>query len=595
MEGAEAGPFALQAEGNGYFSALLPVGAGTLYRYRLDGTGSGFPDPASRFQPEGPFGPSEVIDPTTYPWTDHNWKGVSHEGRVIYELHIGTFTPEGTYRAAMEQLPRLADLGINVIEVMPLADFPGRFGWGYDGVNLYAPTRLYGRPDDFRAFVDRAHALGMGVILDVVYNHIGPSGNFLKEYSSSYFSTKHHTDWGEAINFDGADCEPVRDFFSSNAGHWIAEYHLDGLRLDATQNIYDDNPGEHILAAIGRVCRKAASGRAVILVAENEPQEARLLQSPEAGGFGLDMIWNDDWHHSARVAVTGRAEAYYKDYRGHPQELLSAVKYGFLYQGQYYSWQKQRRGTLAFDLPPASFVTFLDNHDQVSNAARGLHLHDLTSPGRYRAITAFLLLTPGTPMLFQGQEFACSSPFVYFADHDPDLAPLVHEGRIKFLTQFPSLVEPSNRPVMPKPHELESFQLCKLKLEEITTHAWAVALHRDLLKLRREDPVLARYCTQSKAMPRRIDGAILGPEALLLRFFADDPRQDRLLLLNLGVDLPCGHLPEPLLACPAGYRWLILWSSEDAVYGGCGTGKVELESTWILPGHSALLLVPGPG
>lgn len=572
----------LEPEGNGYFSGIAGVGLGTLYRFRLDDNETLYPDPASRFQPTGPFGPSEIIDPTAFPWTDRDWPGCPPQGRVIYEMHVGTFTPEGTWQAAIRQLPRLADLGINVLEVMPVADFPGQFGWGYDGVNLFAPYRVYGRPDDFRAFVDRAHALGVAVILDVVYNHVGPDGNFLRAFSPAYFSTKHNTEWGEALNFDGEGCEPVREFYLSNAAYWIDEYHLDGLRLDATQSIFDDSPDEHVIAGMARVTRQAGGDRSVLLIAENEPQHTRLVRSRDKDGYGLDMLWNDDFHHSARVALTGRAEAYYSDHRGTPQELLSAVKYGYLFQGQHYTWQKKGRGTPGLDLSPWAFVNFLDNHDQIANSGTGQRIHALTSPGRYRALTALFLLAPGTPMLFQGQEFASSSPFYYFADHNPQLADLVRDGRIEFLSQFPSLNDPSKRPTVPAPHESETFTRCKLNLAEIDANGWAVELHRDLLRLRRDDP------TFSRQKRRSIDGAVLGPEVFLIRFFGEEPTLDRLLIVNLGNDW-AAPIPEPLLAPPEGGGWHVAWSSENPRYGGGGVAALRLGEEGI-PGHSALVL-----
>ncbi len=314
----------LEREEGGYYSALVPTGAGTRYRFRLDGEQRLLPDPASRYQPDGPHGPSEVVDPSRFRWTDAGWRGVPREGQVIYEMHIGTFTRAGTWSAATRQLPAIAELGVTVVELLPVADFPGRFGWGYDGVNLFAPTRLYGTPDDMRAFVDRAHGLGLGVLLDVVYNHLGPDGNYLREFSDGYFSRTHHTDWGDAINFDGPDSAAVRAFFLANASCWIDEFHIDGLRLDATQDIHDRST-PHILEELTRHARAAAPGRRVYLVAENEPQQTRLVRPPDEGGYGLDAIWNDDFHHSALVALTGRREAYYTDYLGTPQELVSAA------------------------------------------------------------------------------------------------------------------------------------------------------------------------------------------------------------------------------------------------------------------------------
>src|SRR5690606_22250695 len=377
----------LEREGeSGYFSALVPgLGAGATYRYRLGG-GELFPDPASRFQPEGPFGPSQVIDPSTFAWTDGAWTGIEPHRHVLYELHLGTFTPEGTCAAAAERFPDLVELGVTTIELMPVADFPGPFGWGYDGVNLYAPSRLCGDPGDLRRLVDRAHELGLAVILDVVYTRLGPSGNFLYQCSPSYRADRPPGEWGDTLNFGGPDRGPMRELFACNAGYWISEFHLDGLRLDATQGIHDRSP-EHILAEVARRAREAAAGRRVFLAAENEPQDARHLHPVEVGGFGLDAMWNDDFHHSAVVAATGAVEGYYHGYRGAPQELVSAVKRGFLYQGQMYPWQQNPRGSPALDQPPGRFVIYLENHDQVANSAFGDRLHRLTSPGRHRALT----------------------------------------------------------------------------------------------------------------------------------------------------------------------------------------------------------------
>ena len=413
---------ALHAEPDGYFSLWSPLArAGMHYRFRLDQAEAALPDPASRFQPEGPHGPSEIIDPGEIAWTDGAWGGVAREHLVIYEMHIGTFAAEGSWGAAMGELPALAELGITCIEIMPLAEFPGRFGWGYDGVNLFAPTRLYGRPMDFRRFVDRAHALGIAVILDVVYNHFGPDGNYLNLFSPAYFTDLYENEWGDANNFDGPDSGPVREFFVANAGYWIDEYHLDGLRLDATQAIFDRSEN-HIIAAIVRQVRSAGRGKITFVVGENEPQHAKLLHPAERGGYGLDALWNDDFHHSAMVALTGHHEAYYSDYRGRPGEFVATAKHGFLYQGQRYQWQRKARGTPTLDLPAECFVVFLQNHDQIANSGTGERCHALTSPGRLRAMTAYLLLMPGIPMLFQGQEFAASTPFFYFADPGKELS-----------------------------------------------------------------------------------------------------------------------------------------------------------------------------
>ncbi|HVX66958.1 MAG TPA: malto-oligosyltrehalose trehalohydrolase [Bryobacteraceae bacterium] len=571
----------------GYFSGLVPEAApGALYRYRLEGGPELYPDPASRFQPDGPHGASEVIDPGAFSWTDQAWRGVSLPGQVIYEMHVGTFTREGTYAAAALQLPELARLGVTVLELMPVADFVGRFGWGYDGVDLYAPTHLYGRPDDLRRFVDRAHALSIGVILDVVYNHVGPDGCYLTRFSGRYFTRKYEIEWGEAINFDDEDSGPVREFFIANAAYWIDEYHLDGLRLDATQSIHDTSP-THVLAEIAASARRAAGSRGIILVAENEPQHTDLVRPASSCGCGLDALWNDDFHHSAMAALTGRNEAYYHDYAGSPQEFISAAKYGYLYQGQFYSWQGKRRGQPSTGLSPGVFVNYIQNHDQVANSGRGERVSQLTDPGRLRAMTALLLLAPGTPMLFQGQEFAASSPFFYFADHDANLAGQVGAGRIEFLAQFRSLALPEMKDVFRDPHDPATFEHSKLDFAGRERNAPVYLLHQDLLRLRREDPAFRAQRAGA------VDGAVLGPEVFVLRFFVDGPG-DRLLLVNLGLDRYYRPAPEPLLAPPAGLRWTKLWSTEEPRYHGCGCPPLEFEGVWSIPGHAAVVLAPAP-
>jgi maltooligosyltrehalose trehalohydrolase len=571
---------------NGYYEGLAPnSAAGTRYRFRFDGNGS-FPDPCSRYQPNGPHGSSQVLDPSTFPWRDARWPGVSIEGQILYEMHIGTYTKKGTWAAAQQELVELKACGITVIEVMPVADFPGRFGWGYDGVGLFAPVWLYGEPDDFRRFVDQAHHLGLGVILDVVYNHFGPSGNYLNEFSPDYFTDRYENDWGQAVNFDGENSEPVREFFLTNAAYWIEEFHLDGLRLDATQQIYDQSP-EYIVTAIAKQVRKAARGRKTIIVAENETQDTRLVRPAKDGGSALDGLWNDDFHHSAMVALTGRNEAYYTDYLGKAQEFLSMLKYGYLYQGQRYKWQKKRRGSPGLRLPPACFVIYIQNHDQVANAGRGERIQFLTSPGRLRAMTALMLLAPATPMLFQGQEFGASAPFTFFSDHIPELGKLVKKGRIQSLHQFRGLATQEMQTYIPDPGNPLVFEGCKLDLTERDSHRSMYDLHKDLLRLRREDPILGSQ------KPGGLDGAVLAEECLLLRFFADGG-DDRLLLVNLGRDLHLDPAPEPLLAPPQGMRWRILWSSEDPRYGGTGTSQLDSEDNWRIPGHAAVALSPIP-
>ena len=582
--------FALEAEvpdgdpsRSGYFSGRFPASAGDRYWFRLDEGETLYPDPASRFQPEGPHGPSEVIDPSTFAWSDRSWPGLQPAGQVLYELHIGTFTPEGTFAAAAEELPALRELGITALEVMPVADFPGAYGWGYDGVDLFAPSRLYGRPDDLRRFVDRAHALGLGVILDVVYNHIGPDGNYLPAFSSAYFTDSYHTPWGDAINFDGERSGPVREFFVTNAGYWIEEFHLDGLRLDAVHAIYDGSK-EHVVNELTRRSRERAGDRSILVFIENEDQEADFARPPKHGTGAVDGLWNDDYHHAAKVALSDRGGAYYTDFRGSPQELISTSKFGYLFQGQPYVHTHGRRGSPALDLPPRSFVTYLDNHDQVANAGGGRRAHMLSDPGTLRALTAFLLLGSGTPLLFQGQEFAAASPFFFFADHNRELAPLVREGRAGFMTMFPPFSGVDGSAILPHPDDQEAFAASKLNPGERQGHESIVHLHRDLLRLRREDAVIRLQGGLG------LDGAVLADEAFLLRFFGEG--EDRLLVINLGRSRPLRPAAEPLLAPPLGTRWGVLWSSESPAYGGMGTPDPISSEGWWLPGRSALLFAP---
>ena len=580
-------PEDLKPETQGYFAAFVPgCAAGDLYRFRLDGREQLLPDPASRFQPEGPFGPSMIVDASQFEWHDTQWNGVILANQIIYEMHIGTFTLEGTWQAASRQLPELRNLGVTVLEIMPVNDFCGSFGWGYDGVNFFAPTRLYGAPDDLRGFVDEAHCVGLAVILDVVYNHAGPTGNFLKDFSKDYFTGRYENEWGEAINFDGPNSAPVREFFLSNARYWISEFHLDGLRVDATQTLFDASE-KHILGEVVETVRQAAAPRSTIVIGENEPQESKLMRPAEDQGYGLDGLWNDDFHHTAMVALTGHNEAYYADYLGNPQEFISGAKRGYLYQGQYYRWQKKRRGAPTTGIKPAAFVNYLQNHDQIANSGRGWRVQRMIDPGLYRAITALFLLSPQTPMLFQGQEFAASTPFAYFADHQGELAKKVKQGRREFLHQFPSLATEAMQSQLPDATDPEVFASCKLDFSERIRHHETYALHQDLLHLRRAD---AAFNLQELGA---VDGAVLGGRALVLRFFAPDGK-DRLLLINLGMDTMLGPVPEPLLAPPPGTTWQVLWSSENPRYGGTGALPVEDESGWLVLGKSAVVLADIP-
>jgi maltooligosyltrehalose trehalohydrolase len=583
-DGARTVP--LEPETEGYWSVEADARPGDRYAFLIDDDGTSYPDPASRFQPDGPHGPSEIIDPTLHVWRDEGWRGRPLEGQVIYELHVGTFTAEGTYSAAAQELEELHRVGITVIELMPVAEFDGRFGWGYDGVALYAPFHHYGRPDDLRAFVDAAHRIGLSVILDVVYNHLGPSGNYLRAFSPSYFSETYENEWGDALNFDGPDAGPVREFFVANAAYWIDEFHMDGLRLDATQQIFDASP-RHLIAEVCAAMRQAARGRTVFAVAENEPQLTDLVRPIEGGGMEVDGLWNDDLHHSAMVALTGRREAYYTDTFGAPQEFIAAAKYGYLYQGQYYSWQRHPRGTPGLDLEPWRFVVYLQNHDQVANSVHGLRMGALASPARVRALTAVLLLMPGTPMLFQGQEFGASTPFFYFADHEPELASAVKRGRAEFLTQFPSARGYEAVATLDDPADPRTFERSKLNLAERAAHAGVYALHQDLLRLRRDTPA---FRAQRRGV---VDGTVLSASAFALRYMLGGA-DDRLLVVNLGPELSRASIADPLVAPPHGFDWDVEWSSEAPAYGGPGTPNLWPEDRWDIPAESAIVLAPSP-
>jgi maltooligosyltrehalose trehalohydrolase len=569
----------LAPEGDGYFSGTLEdVGAGALYMFRLDHDALRG-DPASRFQPAGPHGPSMVIDPAAFQWTVPTWPAPGTRADVVYELHIGTFTPEGTWTSAIARLPRLADLGITILEVMPVCEFSGRYGWGYDGVSLFAPYHRYGTPDDLRRFVDAAHRVGLDVVLDVVYNHFGPDGCYLREFAPEYFSKNYDGEWGDPVNFDGERCGGPREFVKANARYWISEFRLDGLRLDATQAIFD-RTDSHIVGELIAEAR-AATSRRVWVVAENEPQHTRLVRPPATRGFGGDALWNDDFHHSAVVAATGRRDGYYCDYEGTAQEFVSAAKHGYLYQGQYYSWQKQSRGSYALDVPARAFVCFLENHDQVANSLRSRRLHQLTSPSRFRALSALLVLGPWVPMLFQGQEWGSDRPFHYFADMPANLRDEVTDGRKTFLAQFPGCA--AFRSYIADPCAPATFE--ESRLDEPADGETA-RLYRDLIRLRHDDEVFQA--------PERIDGSVLGDHAFLLRVSRGAPAWDRLIVVNLATTLRRAFCADPLLAPPPDCEWTPIWDSERAEYGGNGIGDCDVATGLRISGECAVVFRGSP-
>lgn len=463
------------------------AGAGTAYAFRL-ASGHVVPDPASRSNPWDVTGPSALVDPRAFEWTDDAWQGRPWHEAVVYELHIGTFTPEGTFAAAMGKLDHLAACGITAIELMPVADFPGDRGWGYDGVLPFAPDAAYGTPDDFKRLVVAAHERGLMVLLDCVYNHFGPEGNFLHDYAPSFFNPSHQTPWGSAINFDGEGSRVVRDFFVHNALYWIEEFHLDGLRLDAVHAIADDSP-MHIVEEIARaIAAGPGHGRHVHLVLENDRNDAHLID-PGRGVAHATAQWNDDWHHAAHVLLTNERSSYYRDYaHDHGAHLGRALAEGFAYQGESSAHRGgEARGQPSSRLPFTAFVAFLQNHDQVGNRAMGERLNSLAPPEALRLAHATLLLAPSVPMLFMGEEWGATTPFFYFCDFHGELANAVREGRRREFEAFPQFADPKAREAIPDPNSPGTFERSKLDWSEPSRdpHTAWLALTRELLEVRR--------------------------------------------------------------------------------------------------------------
>lgn len=464
------------------------VAAGDRYRYRIDGDLL-VPDAASRFQPDDVHGASEIIDPNAYAWRCSGWCGRSWEEAVLYELHVGTFSSEGTFRGVADRLDLLADLGVTAIELMPVADFPGSRGWGYDGAFLYAPDARYGRPEDLKALIDAAHDRGLMVLLDVVYNHFGPEGNYLHAYAKRFFDDERHTPWGTAINFDGEDSHWVREFFIQNALFWLREYRLDGLRLDAVHAIEDRSP-EHILAAIAeRVHAEISEDRHVHLVLENDDNETRFLTpAPGRNPPGYVAQWNDDCHHAFHVLLTGESEGYYVDYAEDPGgHLARCLAEGFAYQGEPSRFRDgARRGEPSAGMPPTAFVNCLQNHDQVGNRAFGERLAALTEPEALRAAVAVLLLAPSPPLLFMGEEWAAPEPFLFFCDLDDELKPAVRDGRRREFQRFSAFRDPSARARIPDPTAEETFRASVLdwRRRDDPAHQAMLEHYRRLLHLR---------------------------------------------------------------------------------------------------------------
>ena len=482
----EAQPLEMEPLADGWHE-LIAGRPGSLYRFVLP-DGTRVPDPASRFQPEDVHGPSEVIDPLSWGWSDTGWKGLPWREAAIYELHTGAFTSEGTFRAAIEKLDHLASLGITALELMPVADFPGRRNWGYDGVLPYAPDSSYGRPEDLKALVEAAHARGMAIFLDVVYNHFGPDGNYLHLYAPQFFTKRHKTPWGAAVNFDGPESRPVREFAIHNAIYWLRQFHMDGLRVDAVHAIADDSP-VHILAELAERVRAAIPEREIHLILENEENEACWLERTRDLRPRLYTAqWNDDAHHALHTAIAGEGSGYYAEYLGDARKLGRALAEGFAFQGEIMRYRGRPRGAPSAHLPAAAFIAFLQNHDQIGNRAFGDRIGALASPEAVRAATAVYLLAPQIPMLFMGEEWGARSPFPFFSDFGPELAEAVRKGRREEFARFPEFQDAAQRERIPDPQAPETFASAKLAWEEAARPEGRALLdwYRRILARRRE-------------------------------------------------------------------------------------------------------------
>jgi maltooligosyltrehalose trehalohydrolase len=554
-------PYSMDKGDTGWWHRSVPdAGPGCRYGFRLDG-GEPRPDPRSASQPDGVHGLSEVIDHRAYAWTDPGWRGVSARGMTLYELHIGTFTPEGTFDAAIGRLEHLVQLGVDAVEVMPIAEFPGRRGWGYDGVDLYAPHHGYGGPDGFVRFVDACHSQGLGVVLDVVYNHLGPDGNYLAEFGP-YFSSRHQTNWGDAVNFDGPGSDEVRRFVIDNALMWLDAFHVDGLRLDAVHAFIDDS-AQHILEqlAVEVDALAARLGRSLFLVAESDRNDPRLVRSRDAGGFGLDGFWADEWHHALHAVLTGETDGYYEDF-GSLSFLAKAVRQAWVYDGTWSPHRQRHHGGSPAGLAGHRFTVFDQNHDQVGNRAAGERIGAITSPGRLKIAAALLLTSPFTPMLFQGEEWGATTPFQYFTDHDdPQLSRAVSEGRRREFERFGWAPED-----VPDPQSPDTWARSQLNWRELDQpeHREVLDWYRKLMVLRR------RY-------------RLADPRLELVRSGCDEERGTLWLeratlrvLVNLGPEPHTFPLaPGEELVLASGAEWaegaVILAPDAVAVLTPCGT------------------------
>lgn len=549
----------LQPSGDGYFTGVFPdLQTGTRYQFRING-GHSFPDPASRFQPEGVHGPSEVVDPSLFPWTDANWTGLRMEELILYELHVGTFTPAGSFNGVREKLKALQDLGITGVELLPVADFPGNRNWGYDGVDLFAPARCYGTPDELRQLVNEAHALNIGVFLDVVYNHFGPDGAYMGLFSPYYFSSRHKSPWGDGINFDDEYCRHARHFFIENALHWIHEYHIDGLRLDATHAMVDDSPTHFLKELAEKVHASLPKERTVLLIAEDDRNQAQLILPTDRGGYGLDGVWADDFHHHLRRLLAGDDEGYFQDFSGDIEDLAKTIRQGWFYTGQNSVFRKRARGTSTKGIPLHKFVHCIQNHDQVGNRAMGDRLHFEVDLASFRAGSALLLLSPATPLLFMGQEWGASAPFRFFTDHPSALGKAVTQGRRNEFRHFKAFSQPDAILSIPDPQALSTFVSSKLNWEERyrQPHAGILGLYRDLINLRKTEPALQGKLNSSFEVQALTENILA-----VIRKAADDSSLLAVTCLKGRKKVVAGthSATQP----PLGKRWDLLWTTEDA-------------------------------
>lgn len=553
--GDHAGIYAMEADESGRFSVTLAdARAGDRYRFRLNGSDS-FPDPYSRFQPEGVHGPSEVIDPAAFQWSDGEWNGLASKGLSIYELHIGTMTHEGTFRSLQNELETIRDLGMTAIELMPVAQTPGSRNWGYDGVDLFAPNHVYGRPDALRMLVDTAHRVGLGVILDVVYNHLGPEGAYLTAFSDDYFSDRHETDWGAGLNWDGDRSHWVRQLAIDNACYWISEFHIDGLRLDATHAMLDDSD-VHIVQELTEAARAAADGRDIVVIAEDGRHEISRVRPVDEGGEGLDGVWADDFHHQVRVLLTNAHESYYSKYDGTTTGVADVVQHGFSHL------VPEGDGRTAPSDPASVFVFCIQNHDQVGNRPFGDRLNHEINLDRYRVASAVLLFAPETPLLFMGQEFAASTPFLYFTDHPIELGQLVTEGRRREFAGFKAFDEPEMRATIPDPQAESTFLASKLDVAERDRQAGVLELYRRMLWMRRQDRVLSESDLGATHA--------FAPTAQIVVIHRWHGGEHRVLIANFGQAID--RSPAWLSAVAGGPDecWDCEFSTDDAQFGGAG-------------------------